>query len=64
VTNEQKLEKAQKLIIEVWEALVPDDPVVDVYYLQIGMTADRLISNLQEMQKFVDAFNKRNLNLA
>lgn len=59
VTNEQKLEEAQKLILEVWEALVPDYPILDIYYLQIGMTADRLISDLQEMQRFVEEFNNR-----
>jgi hypothetical protein len=54
VTIEQKLDEAEKLILEIWEALVPDLPVLDIYYLQIGMTADRLIADLNEMRRFAE----------
>ena len=63
VTMEHKVEEAKKLVFEVWEELVPDAPVLDIYFLQIGMTMDRLISDLEELDRFVDAFYKLNSNL-
>lgn len=58
VTNEQRLEEALKLILQVQQELVPNDPVIDIYYLQIGMTVDRLFSGIHVMQRFVDEFNR------
>jgi hypothetical protein len=59
MTNEVKLNGVRRMIFEVWDALVPDYPVEDEYYQQIGATAERLIGDIQEMQRFVDEFNDR-----
>lgn len=56
-TNEEKLDSAKKSIFKVWDTLVPDYPVEDEYYQQIGATAERLIDDIEEMQTFVDDFN-------
>ncbi len=57
MTNEEKLDLAKKLIFEVWDELVPDYPVEDEYYGRIGMTAERIIADIQDMQSFVDNFS-------
>jgi|GEM_PF-5430149 len=54
MTNEQKLDVARKMIFEVWDAIVPDYPVVDNYYDQVETTAVRLIDDLQQMQTYVE----------
>jgi len=56
-TDEEKLNLAKQMIFEVWDALVPDYPVEDEYYQEIGATAERLVYDIQEMQRFVDDFN-------
>lgn len=54
MTIEEKLDVARKMIYEVWEAIVPDYAIEDTYHDQVEFTANRLIDDIQEMQRFVD----------
>jgi hypothetical protein len=57
MTNEEKLDSAMKLILEVRDELMPDYIVEDEYYDQIETIAGRIILDVRVMHSFVENLN-------
>lgn len=53
---DDKLDKAEKLICDIWDTIVPDYPVEDPYFSKIDETADGILNGIKELRIFVDDF--------
>lgn len=57
MTNNEKLNLAEELILEIWDTIVPDRPDQDAF-TEINWIAERIVGDLQDWRSYLHDFDK------